>query len=223
MSFRDQEHDLSTVLRAVGIVPVVQLPEPGLALPLVDALVGAGLPCLEVTFRAVGAAEAIAAIRHSSKDVLVGAGTVLSIEQADAALDAGAQFIVSPGTNPRVVTHVLERGAAMIPGVATPSEIEANLARGLGLLKFFPAEAMGGTSFLRAVRGPFPTVEFVPSGGVTASNLSVYLAQPNVVAVGGTWIAPAGALAAGDFAAIERAAREAVASVRASREIAGGR
>ena len=135
--------DLAVRLHAVGIVPVVQLPSPELGLPLAEVLAAAGIPCLEITFRAGGAAHAIDAIRARRPDILVGAGTVLTIEQADAAIDAGAQFIVAPGTNPRVVAHVLGRGAPMIPGVATPSEIEANLERGVGLLKFFPAEAMG--------------------------------------------------------------------------------
>src|SRR2546430_3026888 len=139
-------------IAAIGIVPVVQLPRPELAVPLVEALEAAGLPCLEITFRAEGAAQAIAAIRAARPAALVGAGTVLTVEQADAAIEAGAQFIVSPGTNARVVAHVLQRGGRMIPGVATPSEIEANLERGLRLLKFFPAEALGGPAFLRSVR-----------------------------------------------------------------------
>jgi 2-dehydro-3-deoxyphosphogluconate aldolase / (4S)-4-hydroxy-2-oxoglutarate aldolase len=216
-STSERDEALATRLRAIGVVPVVQLPDPSVALPLVDALTAGGIPCLEVTFRAAGAADAIAAIRRERPAMLVGAGTVLSVDQADTAVDAGAQFVVSPGTNPRIVERVLERGVPMIPGVATPSEIEANLERGLRLLKFFPAEALGGTGFLRGVRGPFADVGFVPSGGVTAANLADYLAEPNVVAVGGSWIASVTVLADKDFATIERAARDAVGIIRASR------
>jgi len=217
-----KETDLSRRIGSIGIVPVVQLPRPELAVPLADTLAEAGLPCLEVTFRAQGAAQAIAAIRAARPDVLVGAGTVLTVEQADAAIEAGAQFIVSPGTNPRVVAHVLERGARMIPGVATPSEIEANLERALVLLKFFPAEALGGPAFLRSVHGPFEAARFIPSGGVTPDNMASYLALANVPAVGGTWIAPVSALESEDFTAIERRAREATNLVLDARGTAAG-
>jgi len=222
MSDAAGETDLSRRIAAIGIVPVVQLPRPELAVPLAETLADAGLPCLEVTFRAEGAAQAIAAIRAARPDVLVGAGTVLTIEQADAAIDAGAQFIVSPGTNPRVVAHVVERGAHMIPGVATPSEIEANLERGLRLLKFFPAEALGGPGFLRSVQGPFDAAQFIPSGGVTPDKLASYLALGNVPAVGGTWIAPVAALESADFEAIARRAREAADLVRDARRTPAG-
>jgi 2-dehydro-3-deoxyphosphogluconate aldolase/(4S)-4-hydroxy-2-oxoglutarate aldolase len=214
------QNDLALRLRAVGIVPVVQLPRPELAVPLAEVLAAAGISCLEVTFRAAGAAQAIAAIRAARPDVLVGAGTVLTLDQADAAIEAGAQFIVSPGTNPRVVAHVLKRGVPMIPGIATPSDIEANLERGLSLLKFFPAEPLGGTAFLRSVQGPFDAARFIPSGGVTLSNLDSYLALANVPAVGGTWIAPLNALEAADLDIIEHNAREAIAHVRQARSTA---
>jgi 2-dehydro-3-deoxyphosphogluconate aldolase / (4S)-4-hydroxy-2-oxoglutarate aldolase len=217
MGLSEQGDDLAVRLRAVGVVPVVQLPDPALAVPLAELLAEAGLPCLEVTFRAAGAATAIAAIRAARPDILVGAGTVLTVEQADAALDAGAEFIVAPGTNPRVVAYVLERGGRMVPGIATPSEIEGNLERGIRLLKFFPAEALGGVAFLRGVRGPFRGVEFIPSGGITASNLRAYLDLPNVAAAGGTWIAPVAALESRNLGAVAHAAREASAVVRDAR------
>jgi 2-dehydro-3-deoxyphosphogluconate aldolase/(4S)-4-hydroxy-2-oxoglutarate aldolase len=215
--------DLPRFLGRVGVIPVVTLPEFTLAVRLVDVLAEAGLPCIEVAFRAPRAAEAIAAIRSQRPQVLVGAGTVLTVEQADAALDAGAFFIVAPGTNPRVVEHVLARGGVMLPGVATPSEIEGNLERGLRLMKFFPAEALGGVAFLTSVHGPFQDVAFVPSGGISAANLRDYLALPNVVAVGGSWIAPLAALQAGDLEAVRRAAVEAVTIVterRGTRDVA---
>lgn len=219
MGISEGEDDLAVRLRAVGVVPVVQLPDPALAVPLADVLADAGLPCLEVTFRAAGAPAVIAAIRAERPDVLVGAGTVLTLAQADAALDAGAEFIVAPGTNPRVVAHVLERGGRMLPGIATPSEIEANLERGIRLLKFFPAEALGGVAFLRSVSGPFRGVEFIPSGGVGVTNLRAYLALSNVAAVGGTWIAPVAAVESGDLETVARTARDAAVVVREVRGV----
>jgi 2-dehydro-3-deoxyphosphogluconate aldolase/(4S)-4-hydroxy-2-oxoglutarate aldolase len=204
-------------LAACGVVPVVRLPRVELAVPLARTLHEAGLACLEVTFRAAGAAEAIAAIRRAVPDVLVGAGTVLTVTQATEALEAGAAFIVAPGTNPAVVDHVVAAGAPMLPGIATPSEIEANLGRGLSTLKLFPAEVLGGPAFLRAVHGPYPSVRFIPTGGVSPANLAAYLALPNVAAVGGTWIAPSDRLEAGDLGAVARSAAEAVAIVAAAR------
>jgi 2-dehydro-3-deoxyphosphogluconate aldolase / (4S)-4-hydroxy-2-oxoglutarate aldolase len=205
-------------LETIGIVPVVQLPSVALAVPLVSALGEAGLPCIEVTFRAAGAAAAIEAIRAARPDILVGAGTVLTRDQAAEALDAGAQFVVSPGTNFAVVDYVIGRGAPMVPGVATPSEIEAALGRGLRIVKFFPSEALGGIAFLKAVNGPYPSMQFVPTGGVSPMNLGAYLALPNVLACGGTWIAPVKALGSGDFDAIGRTAAAAVAIVREVRQ-----
>lgn len=211
------EAGLLEALGACGVVPVVRLPRPELAVPLARVLRDAGLPCLEVTFRAGGAGEAIAAIRGEVPEVVVGAGTVLTPEQATEALQAGAAFVVAPGTNPSVVEHVLAHGVPMIPGVATPTEIEANLARGITTMKLFPAEVVGGVAFLRAVHGPYPAVRFIPTGGVSAANLRGYLALANVVACGGTWIAPTERLEAGDMAAVATAATEAAAIVRAVR------
>lgn len=201
------------LLAACGVVPVIALPDPELAVPLARTLAEAGLPALEVTLRTVGAAKAIRAISTAVPEVTVGAGTVLTVDQVAEALDAGASFLVTPGTNPAVVEAALARGAVILPGIATPSEIEANLARGLDVLKFFPAEAMGGRRFLRAVHGPYRSVRFVPSGGVTAANLRDYLAEPNVLACGGTWIASARTLEAGDLRTVAVTAREAAAIV----------
>jgi 2-dehydro-3-deoxyphosphogluconate aldolase / (4S)-4-hydroxy-2-oxoglutarate aldolase len=200
-----------------GVIPAVQLSNSALAVPLADALAAGGLPVIEVTFRALGAARAIEAIRAARPGVLVGAGSVLSVDQADSALDAGAQFIVSPGTNGRIVDHVLSRGGLMFPGVASPSEIEANLDRGLRRLKLFPAETVGGVAFLRAMAGPYPDVQFLPTGGVSAANLGEYLALPNVLACAGTWIAPVRLLEASALSAVEEAAKEAVSIVLAIR------
>ena len=191
-------------------------------MPLARALLEAGLPCLEITFRAEGAADAIAAIRHEVPEVLVGAGTVLDVAQAADALAAGACFVVAPGTSPSVVEHVTARGILMLPGVATPTEIQANLARGLDTLKLFPAEVVGGIAFLKAVHGPYPGVRFVPTGGVSSANLAAYLALPNVLACGGTWIAPSERLMTGDLAWVRERAAEAAATVAATRGTGGG-
>jgi 2-dehydro-3-deoxyphosphogluconate aldolase / (4S)-4-hydroxy-2-oxoglutarate aldolase len=205
------------LLWRLGVIPAVQLPSPAVAVPLADALVEGGLPVVEVTFRAAGAADAISEIRSARPAILVGAGTVLTVDQAEAALDAGAQFIVAPGTNARVVEYVLSHGGLMFPGVATPSEIEANLDRGLSVLKLFPAEALGGVAFLRAMAGPYKDVRFLPTGGVSAANLADYLALSNVLACAGTWIAPLRSLQADTLDAVVLATRAAVSIVRSVR------
>ena len=163
----------------------------------------------QITFR-TDAAEA--AIRTLAKrgDVLVGAGTVLSRELADRAIDAGAQFIVAPGTNPNVVEHCTIRGVPIVPGVATPTDIELALAHGVDALKFFPAENMGGVSTLKTLAGPFAGVRFIPTGGITPEKLPSYLALPSVLACGGSWLAPRELLAAGDFDAIGKLVEKAV-------------
>jgi 2-dehydro-3-deoxyphosphogluconate aldolase / (4S)-4-hydroxy-2-oxoglutarate aldolase len=206
--------ELVECLDRLGVVPVVQLPDPSMAVPLADALAAGGLPGIELTFRSPGVAEAVRAVRTARPDMLVGVGTVLTTGQADAALDAGAQFIVSPGTNARIVERVLARGGLILPGVATPSEIEANIEQGLRLMKLFPAEQLGGVGFLRAMGGPYRHVSFLPTGGVSAGNLRDYLAEPNVLACAGTWLTKGGVLESGDFGAIEGAARETAAIVR---------
>jgi 2-dehydro-3-deoxyphosphogluconate aldolase / (4S)-4-hydroxy-2-oxoglutarate aldolase len=209
-------------IHASGVVIVANPPPRAVAAALAGALAEAGLPAIEITFRAEGAAQAIAEISRAIPDALVGAGTVLTVRQAAEALDAGARFVVAPGTNPAVVEYVLGRGAMMLPGVATPSEIEQNLARGIDVMKLFPAEVLGGVRFLGAVHGPYRTVRFVPTGGIDAANLARYLALPNVLAVGGSWIAPPDLVAAGDLAAIGARAREAAALVRTARGAAEG-
>jgi 2-dehydro-3-deoxyphosphogluconate aldolase/(4S)-4-hydroxy-2-oxoglutarate aldolase len=204
-------------IRECGVIPVVQPPIPTLAAELGAALAESGLSCVEVTFRAEGAPQAIERIRSEVPAMLVGAGTVLAVAQVRAAIEAGAQFLVSPGTNAKVVDLALREGIPIFPGVATPSEIEANLARGLDVLKLFPAEVLGGVRFLKAVFGPYRAVRFVPTGGIDPGNLSDYLAQPNVIACGGTWIAPPAAVAAGDLEAVAQRAREAADLVRSAR------
>lgn len=172
----------------VGIIPVIKLNRVEEAVPLAQALLAGGIPVAEVTFRTEAAAAGIAAIRREFPQMLVGAGTVLTTEQATAAIDAGAQFVVSPGSNGKIIDRVLTAGVAMIPGVATPTEIEAAMEKGLRVLKFFPAEALGGVAMLKALAGPYPQIKFVPTGGISAGNMKEYLHQKNVLAVGGSWM-----------------------------------
>ncbi len=201
----------------MAIVPVVEITDVSRAVPLAEALVAAGLPCAEITFRTAAAADAIRAIREGCPDLLVGAGTVLSVEQAEAAVRAGAAFLVAPGSNPEVMAAARRLGRPMVPGVCTPSEIERALADGLDVLKFFPAEVCGGIPFLKAVAPVYPTVRFVPTGGVGPANLAAYLALPQVLACGGSWMVRRELIASGDFEAITRLTSEAIAIARAGR------
>src|ERR1035437_5892168 len=209
--------NLEADLRATGIVPVVALDRAEAALPLVDALSAGGLACAEITFRTAAAAAAIGAVCKHRPGVLVGAGTILTIAQADAAIEAGASFLVTPGFNPVVVRHSLARGIPIVPGVCTPSEIEQALALDMALLKLFPAGPIGGVPYIKALTGPYPMVRFVPTGGITIGNVAEDLAVPRVVACGGTWLARPDMTLAGDFAGVEALARDAVAAVRAAR------
>ena len=209
--------DLTAALFDAGVVPVITLARPEQGVPVAEALLAGGLTCAEITFRSDAAAAAIEMIRSRVPALLVGAGTILTTEQADAAIAAGASFLVAPGFNPAIVDHVLGRGIPMLPGVCTPSEIEQALARGLQLVKFFPAAAMGGVGYLRALAGPYPMVRYVPTGGITAGDVAAYLAVPSVVAVGGTWLAAGDLVAAGAWEAISGLAAEAAAIVRRAR------
>ena len=177
-------NDIFAALRERGIVPVIKLEKPEQALPLADALEAGGLPVAEVTFRTGAAAEAIRLIKRHKPSILVGAGTVASAEQVEAAIDAGAAFAVTPGFNPRIVDLCIARGLPVVPGVNSPSQIELGLERGLYLLKFFPAEASGGLKMLKALHGPYAEAFFVPTGGVDTTNLASYLVLPYVAAVG---------------------------------------
>ena len=172
------------------LVPVIEIPDSDLATALADALIEGGLPCAEITFRSEEAATALATIARLRPQLLVGGGTVLSVEQVDRALDAGAKFLVSPGFNPKVVDYAMGKGAVTLPGVCTPSEIEMARMAELEVVKFFPAEAAGGAKYIKALTGPYRSIRFVPTGGIDASNLEAYLSIPQVMAVGGSWMAP---------------------------------
>jgi 2-dehydro-3-deoxyphosphogluconate aldolase/(4S)-4-hydroxy-2-oxoglutarate aldolase len=209
--------DLTAALLDAGVVPVITLARPEQGVPVAEALLAGGLTCAEITFRSDAAAAAIEMIRSRVPALLVGAGTILTTAQADAAIAAGASFLVAPGFNPAIVDHVLGRGIPMLPGVCTPSEIEQALARGLHLVKFFPAAAMGGVAYLRALAGPYPMVRYVPTGGITAGDVTGYLALSSVVAVGGTWLAASDLVAAGAWETIRGLAAEAAAIVGRAR------
>lgn len=194
------------------IVPVVVLESAADASPLADALVAGGLPVAEVTFRTAAAAESIR-IMSARGDLLVGAGTVITPEQVDQAVDAGASYIVSPGTSLAVIERAQHHGVAVLPGAVTPTEIQRLLELGIDTVKFFPANIYGGIAGIKGLSAPFGQVKFVPTGGVSLSNLADYLAVPAVAAVGGSWMVPAGLVNAGEFETIRKLTSEAVAAV----------
>ena len=205
--------DMVETLKKVGVIPVIVIDDASKAVPLAKALVAGGLNVLEVTFRTSAAAESIAAIKREVPGAIVGAGTVLTPEMAKAAKDAGAEFGVAPGFDPAVVSAAKELGLPFVPGVATASELSQALTAGAKLVKFFPAEAAGGVKMIKNLLGAFrfTGVKFMPTGGINLSNVRDYLAVPEVVACGGTWIVPKDAVAAGDWETIGKLAAEASA------------
>ncbi|HXX61927.1 MAG TPA: bifunctional 4-hydroxy-2-oxoglutarate aldolase/2-dehydro-3-deoxy-phosphogluconate aldolase [Candidatus Sulfotelmatobacter sp.] len=214
--------DLGATLARAGVLPVVTVASAEQAVPMAQALLAGGLACIEITFRSDAAADAIRAIRAGVPEMLLGAGTVLTTDQADAAIDAGASFLVSPGFGPDVVDHARARGVAMLPGIATPTELQAALARDLRIVKVFPAAVLGGPAFLQALQAPYPMMRFVPTGGVTPASLPEYLALDCVAAVGGTWLARPDTIASGAWDEVERLAREAAAVVERVRGAPAG-
>jgi 2-dehydro-3-deoxyphosphogluconate aldolase / (4S)-4-hydroxy-2-oxoglutarate aldolase len=205
--------ELDAKIRSYGVVPVIVLSDPAQAEPLGEALLAGGLPVAEITFRSDAALEGIRAMAREYPQILVGAGTVLTIDHAKAAIDAGATFIVTPGFNPEVVDFCLEQGAPVYPGISGTGEIEAALARGLEIVKFFPAEPLGGVKMLKALSGPYRTLSFMPTGGISLANLHDYLALPQVVACGGSWLVAKDALAAGDYARIVATIRQTMRAI----------
>lgn len=190
------------------IIPVIKIDSPQEAVPLARALLQGGITVAEVTFRTDAAADGIAAIHAQVPEMLLGAGTVLTVENAQKAIDAGARFVVAPGFDSAVVDYVVGQGIAMIPGVATPTEVSLALGRGLHILKFFPAEVLGGIKMLDALAGPFPGVQFIPTGGITRSNMECYFRCKNVVAIGGSWMVQK------DLVQVTELSREAVSALR---------
>jgi 2-dehydro-3-deoxyphosphogluconate aldolase/(4S)-4-hydroxy-2-oxoglutarate aldolase len=195
------------------LVPVVKIEAANDALALGEALIAGGLPLAEITFRTDAAARSIRILSDTLPELLVGAGTVLTIEQVRQATAAGARFIVAPGFNPTVVDYCLDQGIPVVPGVNSPTQIEMGLERGLEVLKFFPAEASGGLKFLKAVAAPYGGVSFIPTGGISPGNLLGYLAFERVLACGGSWLAKTNLISAGRFGEITRLTREAVDSI----------
>lgn len=191
------------------VIPVLTIERVADAVALARALVAGGLPVLEVTLRTPAALEAIAAIARDVPDAVVGAGTITKNEDIAAALKAGAKYLVSPGTPPALAEALADASVPALPGCATVSEAMTLAACGFTVLKFFPAEACGGLPWLKAVAAPLPDLRFCPTGGIDARNAAAYLGQANVIAVGGSWVAPKDAIAAGDFARITRLARDA--------------
>jgi 2-dehydro-3-deoxyphosphogluconate aldolase/(4S)-4-hydroxy-2-oxoglutarate aldolase len=205
---------IDDILRVGPVMPVVVIDDAARAVPLARALVAGGIRAIEITLRTGAALEAIQAIARDVPDAIPGVGTAVTGADVLAALDAGARFIVSPGSTPALMEAALGSGLPFLPGVATASELMAGMAAGLSAFKFFPAAQAGGVEGLKALGGPFPNARFCPTGGVSPANAAAYLALPNVACVGGSWIAPREMIAAGDFAKIEQLAR-AAAGLRA--------
>jgi 2-dehydro-3-deoxyphosphogluconate aldolase/(4S)-4-hydroxy-2-oxoglutarate aldolase len=195
------------------LVPVVKIEQAKDAVELGKALLAGGLPLAEITFRTDAAEQAIRILLKEFPQVLVGAGTVVTIENVDKAVEAGAKFIVAPGFNPKVVDHCLSLNIPVFPGVNSPTQIEMGLERELPVLKFFPAEASGGLKLLKAMAAPYSNVQFMPTGGINLSNLLDYLDFDRVVACGGTWFVKSGLISSGQFSEITNLTREAVALI----------
>ena len=204
-------------IHELGIVPVVVLNDAKDAAPLAKALCDGGLPCAEVTFRTEAAEESIRIMTEQFPEMLVGAGTVLTKDQVDRAVSAGAKFIVSPGLNPEIVKYCVDKGILITPGCANPSDVEQALTYGLDVVKFFPAEPAGGLKMIKAMAAPYVGVKFMPPGGINQNNVREYLAYDRILACGGSWMVQGELVDAGEFDKIEDLTREAVEFVKESR------
>jgi 2-dehydro-3-deoxyphosphogluconate aldolase/(4S)-4-hydroxy-2-oxoglutarate aldolase len=207
---------MNAILEKIGalrLVPVVKIENSENAIPLGQALLEAHLPIAEITFRTAAAEAAMRALAAELPELLVGAGTVLAVDQVKSAVDAGARFMVAPGFNPTVVDYCLKHDICVVPGVNNPSQIERALERKLEVVKFFPAEASGGLPFLKAVAAPYSDILYLPTGGINLQNLLTYLSFPRVIACGGSWMVEANLINASNFTEIENRSREAVAAI----------
>lgn len=193
----------------MGIVPVVVLNDVKNAVPLAQSLINGGLPCAEVTFRTEAAQQSIVEISKNFPQMFVGAGTVLTTEQVDRAVDAGAKFIVSPGFNPKVVEYCIKKGYPVTPGIMTPTELEMALEFGLDVVKFFPAENAGGLKMIKAMAAPYTKMKFMPTGGINPQNVREYLQCDKILACGGSWMVKGDLINNGNFAEIEKLTKEA--------------
>jgi len=201
-------------IESFGVVPVVVLNDAKDAAPLAKALCEGGLPCAEVTFRTEAAEESIRIMATEFPEMVIGAGTVLTIDQVDRAVGAGAKFIVSPGFDPEIVDYCISKNIPVLPGCITPSEVTQAVKRGLEVVKFFPAEQFGGVATIKALAAPFTSVRFMPTGGISAKNLADYLGFKKIIACGGSWMVKGDMVAAGEFDKIKEMTAEAVALVK---------
>lgn len=200
--------ELIDKLSALAVMPVIQIENADDAVKLVEVLAENGLPAAEITFRSTAAAESIRRIRAAFPDVILCAGTILTIAQVDEAVAAGADFIISPGFNPTTVNYCIKNGIKIIPGINNPSQIEQALELGINVVKFFPAEASGGVAMVKALVGPYSQLKIMPTGGISPANVLEYLAIPQVVACGGSWIATTAAIRDNDWDGIAKQARD---------------
>ena len=207
-------NDTLVQIGKTGIVPVVVLNNASDAEPLAEALINGGLPCAEVTFRTEAAEDSIKLMSKKFPEMFVGAGTVLTTEQVDRAIGAGAKFIVSPGFNPKVVEYCLKNNYPITPGIMTPTELEMALGFGLDVVKFFPAENAGGLKMIKAMSAPYTMMKFMPTGGINAENVGDYLACDKILACGGSWMVKGDLVKEGNFAEIEKLTAEAAAIVK---------
>lgn len=205
-------------IKNVGIIPVIEIEYLKNAVPLADALWEGGLRCVEITFRTSIAAEAIRLIKKAYPEMLIGAGTILTKEQVDEAIDSGAEFTVSPGFDPEIVDFCVERKRVILPGCVTASEIVQAVKRGLEAVKFFPAEPAGGLKMLKALAGPYPSLKFMPTGGINVNNVESYLGNKHVLACGGSWIAKKELISNGDFETIRKLSKDAAEIVKKVRK-----
>jgi len=203
-------HAVLEELGKIGIVPVIKIDDARNAVPLAKALAAGGIPCAELTFRTAQSEEAIHRIKQEAPEILTGAGTVLTTEQVDKAINAGAQFIVSPGFNPRIVAYCIQKGIPVTPGCVNPSDIEQAIEFGLEVVKFFPAEQAGGLDYIKAISAPYHNLKFMPTGGINADNIAKYISFNKVHACGGSWMAAPNLINAGEFEKITALSREAV-------------
>ncbi len=210
----DKMEAMESKIQETGVVPVVVLENVGDALLLAEALCEGGLPCAEVTFRTAAAQESIRRMTAAYPDMLVGAGTVLTTEQVDRAVDAGAKFIVSPGFDPEIVDYCLDKDIPIFPGCVTPSEVAQAVKRGLKVVKFFPAEQFGGVGTIKALAAPYVGLKFMPTGGVNTGNLESYLTCPSIIACGGSWMVKGSLVKEGKFDEIKGLTQEAVNLVK---------
>ena len=206
-------NEVLEMIQKIGIVPVVVLDDAKDAAPLAKALCEGGLPCAEVTFRTAAAEESIRIMAKEFPDMLVGAGTVLTTEQVDRAVNAGAKFIVSPGLNPKVVKYCVDKNIPITPGTSNPSDVEAAIELGLDVVKFFPAEAAGGLNMIKSMAAPYTNMKFMPTGGINAKNLTSYLDFNRIIACGGSWMVSKDMINAKDWAGITALTKEAVATM----------